>query len=123
MIDDTEDGSKGSGLMHHKFVVIDRRLVLTGSANFTSTGIHGDAGAPRTRGNINHLLRFDSPELAAVFAAEFTRMWGDGPGGVANSQFGRGKGDPALEQVQIGNQTISVLFAPTPGVIQTTDCI
>ena len=112
MIDDTEDGSKGSGLMHHKFVVIDRRLVLTGSANFTSSGIHGDAGAPRTRGNVNHLLRFDSPELAAVFAAEFTRMWGDGPGGVANSQFGRGKGDPALEQVQIGNQTISVLFAP-----------
>lgn len=79
MIDDTEDGSKGSGLMHHKFVVIDRRLVLTGSANFTSSGIHGDAGAPRTRGNINHLLRFDSPELAAVFAAEFTRIWGRWP--------------------------------------------
>lgn len=112
IIDDTEDGSKGSGLMHHKFVVIDRRLVLTGSANFTSSGIHGDAGAPRTRGNVNHLLRFDSPELATVFAAEFTRMWGDGPGGLANSQFGRGKGDPVLEQVQISNQTISVLFAP-----------
>ena len=112
MIDDTEDGSKGSGLMHHKFVVIDRRLVLTGSANFTSSGIHGDAGAPRTRGNVNHLLRFDSPELAAVFAAEFTRMWGDGPGGLANSQFGRDKGDPAIEQVQIGKQRISVLFAP-----------
>ena len=112
ILDDTEDGSKGSGLMHHKSVVIDRRLVLTGSANFTSSGIHGDARAPQTRGNVNHLLRFDSPELTAVFAEEFRRMWGDGPGGVANSQFGHSKGNPTLKRVQIGNQTISVLSAP-----------
>ncbi|NJL46053.1 MAG: competence protein ComE, partial [Leptolyngbyaceae cyanobacterium SM2_3_12] len=34
-LDDTADGSKGSGLMHHKFMVIDRRIVVTGSANWT----------------------------------------------------------------------------------------
>ena len=51
-IDDTEDGSKGSGLMHHKFVVIDGERVITGSANFTNSGIHGDAGATQTRGNV-----------------------------------------------------------------------
>ena len=28
LIDDTEDGSKGSGLMHHKFLVIDRKSVV-----------------------------------------------------------------------------------------------
>ncbi|MEO1340339.1 MAG: phospholipase D-like domain-containing protein [Cyanobacteria bacterium J06635_13] len=35
IIDDTADGSKGSGLMHHKFMVVDRQTVILGSANFT----------------------------------------------------------------------------------------
>ena len=74
LLDDTEDGSSGSGLMHHKFVVVDDRSVITGSANFTSSGLHGDAGKSRTRGNVNHLLRIDSPALAAVFRREFERM-------------------------------------------------
>ena len=57
LLDDTADGSAGSGLMHHKFLVVDRRLVVTGSANFSPSCIHGDADDPRTRGNVNHLLR------------------------------------------------------------------
>ena len=36
LIDDTEDGSSGSGLMHHKFLVIDQTTVITGNANLTS---------------------------------------------------------------------------------------
>ena len=79
-IDDTEDGSRGSGLMHHKFVVIDQRVVITGSANFTASGLHGDANAPNTRGNVNHLLRIESGDLATVFRTEFMQLWGDGPG-------------------------------------------
>lgn len=112
LIDDTEDGSKGSGLMHHKVVVIDQRLVITGSANFTSSGMHGDAGAASTRGNVNHLLQIESPELAALFAAEFARMWGDGPGGRQDSRFGRGKDNGGVETVQVGNTRVEVLFAP-----------
>ena len=50
LLDDTADGSAGSGLMHHKFLVVDGREVVTGSANFTSSGIHGDAGAPNGPG-------------------------------------------------------------------------
>ena len=115
LIDDTEDGSSGSGLMHHKFVVVDDRSVITGSANFTSSGLHGDAGKPRTRGNVNHLLRIDSPALAAVFRREFERMWGDGPGGAKDSRFGLGKGGQTdAERVQVGDVEIEVLFAPHP---------
>ncbi|MFM7086442.1 MAG: phospholipase D-like domain-containing protein [Cyanobium sp.] len=112
MLDDTADGSAGSGLMHHKFMVVDRRLVVTGSANFTPSCIHGDPDDPRTRGNVNHLLRLESESLAAVFAAEFARLWGDGPGGRTDSRFGVAKGEGRPQRVRIGPTTVEVLFSP-----------
>jgi len=114
LLDDTADGSSGSGLMHHKLLVADGRVVVTGSANFSPSCIHGDADAPRTRGNVNHLLRFDSPELAALFTAEFARMWGDGPGGQPDSRFGVGKEEGGPHQVMVAGTPVSVLFAPHP---------
>jgi len=112
LIDDTADGSRGSGLMHHKFMVVDRRVVVTGSANFSPSCIHGDPDDPSTRGNVNHLLRFDSPELASLFAAEFARLWGDGPGGLPDSRFGLAKEEGPGQRVRIGTTTVTVLFAP-----------
>ncbi|MFL0779844.1 MAG: phospholipase D-like domain-containing protein, partial [Prochlorococcus sp.] len=112
LIDDTEDGSKGSGLMHHKFLVIDGHIVITGSANFSSSGIHGDAGARKTRGNVNHLLRFDSTELAELFKKEFLLMWGDGFGGAKDSRFGLAKNSSGIQVVRVGNTRIEVLFSP-----------
>ena len=111
-IDDTEDGSKGSGLMHHKFVVIDGERVITGSANFTNSGIHGDAGATQTRGNVNHLISIQNPSLATVFQEEFAQMWGDGPGGANDSRFGRNKTAKPLQTIKAGTANISVLFPP-----------
>ena len=116
LIDDTADGSAGSGLMHHKFMVVDRAVVVTGSANFTPSCIHGDPGADpdgnRSRGNVNHLLRLHSRALALNFVAEFERMWGDGPGGLPDSRFGLGKGGGAAERVLVGQTPATVLFAP-----------
>ena len=112
LLDDTADGSAGSGLMHHKFVVIDRQRVLTGSANFTSSGLHGDADQTSSRGNVNHLLQLDSPELAQLFAEEFAQLWGDGPGGKPDSRFGLGKHSRGLKQAQLGSDRAGVLFAP-----------
>ncbi len=112
LIDDTADGSAGSGLMHHKFLVVDRQVVVTGSANFSPSCVHGDADDPRTRGNVNHLLRFESAPLAAVFVEEFDRMWGDGPGGAPDSRFGLGKASGPARRVLVGETPVEVLFAP-----------
>ncbi|CAK6701369.1 phospholipase D-like domain-containing protein [Synechococcus sp. BA-124 BA4] len=112
LIDDTADGSAGSGLMHHKFMVVDQRWVVTGSANFTPSCIHGDPDDRRTLGNVNHLLRFESRELAALFGGEFSRMWGDGPGGLADSRFGIAKEEGPVQAVMVGPTRVEVLFAP-----------
>ena len=112
VIDDREDGSAGSSLMHSKYLVVDGRTVVTGSANFTPSCIHGDPDDPRTRGNVNHLLRFESAPLAALFQQDFSTMWGDGPGGQADSRFGIAKASGASQTVRVGDVPIEVLFAP-----------
>ena len=88
VIDDTADGSKGSGLMHHKFMVVDGKTVVTGSANFTLSGVYGDLNNLATRGNINHLLEIENAQIADLFTEEFNYMWGDNPNGGSNSRFG-----------------------------------
>ncbi len=93
-LDDTADGSKGSGLMHHKFMVIDGRRVVTGSANWTMSDIHGDLSTEDSRGNANAILVIDSPSLAQTFGAEFDLLWGDGPEKAEDSQFGLQKPPP-----------------------------
>ena len=112
VIDDREDGSAGSGLMHSKYLLADGQVVVTGSANFTPSCIHGDPDDPRTRGNVNHLLRIESAALTALFADDFQRMWGDGPGGLLDSRFGLAKQSGPAQSVQVGDSRIQVLFAP-----------
>lgn len=111
-INDTADGSLGSGLMHHKFAIVDGRTTVAGSANFTLSDIHGDIDAPDSRGNANHILAIDSPELAAAFTEEFDAMWGDGPGREANSHFGGNKPERPLQTIPVGDATIAVHFSP-----------
>ncbi|MEB3273725.1 MAG: phospholipase D-like domain-containing protein [Prochlorothrix sp.] len=112
-LDDTADGSKGSGLMHHKFVVLDGQTVVTGSTNFTPSGTHGDFASPESRGNANHLLVLDSAELAQIFTQEFQILWGDGPGKTSNSRFGLQKPRRAPQKLTVGSTAVTVHFSPT----------
>ncbi|MBE9141043.1 DUF1669 domain-containing protein [Nodosilinea sp. LEGE 07088] len=113
LLDDTADGSKGSGLMHHKFMVIDGRTVVTGSANWTLSDTHGDFTNPDSRGNANSLLVIDSQPLAQRFEQEFSLMWGDGPGGQTDSLFGLQKPHRSSMLVSIPGSVLEVQFSPT----------
>ena len=112
-LDDTADGSAGSGLMHHKFVVIDQQTVIATTANFTASGLYGDLKNPDSRGNANSLLVIESPELATVFREEFNVLWGDGPGGRPDSLFGVRKPFRPVQSFTIGDAAVKVKFSPT----------
>lgn len=57
---------KRSGLMHDKFVVIDGRILYTGSLNLTTNGIYC---------NNNNLVRIESSRLAENYSAEMDEMY------------------------------------------------
>jgi phosphatidylserine/phosphatidylglycerophosphate/cardiolipin synthase-like enzyme len=117
IIDDTADGSRGSGLMHHKYIIIDDRVVITGSANFTLSDFFGDFTNPESRGNANNLLAIDNFQLANLFTEEFNLMWGDGKGGQLDSKFGLQKISRDPQQIIVGNSVIEVHFSPTSTTI------
>ncbi len=112
-IDDTANGSAGSDLMHHKFVIIDGQRLIVTSANFTTSDIHGDFTHPASQGNANNLLKISSPQLAQLFTQEFNEMWGDGPDGKPDSKFGLQKAFRGAATVQVGGIPITVQFSPT----------
>ncbi|MGL4880214.1 MAG: phospholipase D-like domain-containing protein, partial [Waterburya sp.] len=105
IIDDTADGSKGSGLMHHKFMVVDGQTVITGSANFTLSDVHGDVDNLETRGNVNHLLRIKNQELADIFTEEFNYMWED-------NKFGLNKPSRSPVSLNWENTEVTIQFSP-----------
>jgi phosphatidylserine/phosphatidylglycerophosphate/cardiolipin synthase-like enzyme len=111
VLDDTADGSRGSGLMHHKFVVVDGQRTLVTSANFSTSDFFGDFASPESRGNSNALLVIESPDFAALFEEEFRILWGTGrPGG---SLFGVQKPYRPARTLRIGRDlTVTVQFSP-----------
>ncbi len=70
-------GDRRQGLMHDKFIVIDRSEVWTGSMNFTTSGTYEDN---------NNLVRIRSTKVAEDYTVEFEEMFKDdffGPDAVA----------------------------------------
>lgn len=113
ILDDRADNSRGSDLMHHKFLVIDGQTTITASANFTTSDVHGDFSSNTSRGNTNNLLKINSPEVAQLFTQEFNFLWGDGVGGQPDSLFGTKKPFRPAKTLQLGNNTITIQFSPS----------
>lgn len=86
----------GSNLMHHKFLIADSTIVVSGSMNFTTYGADW---------NDENLLFVSSPALAAVYQSEFDQMF--------SGLFGRKKVARANRPVvPIQGGSIEVAFSP-----------
>lgn len=113
ILDDTADGSRGSGLMHHKFMVVDGHQIIVTSANWTMSDVYGDFGHPQSQGNQNNLVQIKSSELAAAFTTEFNLMWGDGNTPNQISRFKARKPPRLPLEVLVGKTRVLVQFSPT----------
>ncbi len=93
-------GDRREGLMHNKFVIIDRSEVWTGSMNFTTSGAYL---------NNNHLLRIRSARLAEDYTAEFEEMFTDdlfGPDIRVNTPY---------PSITIDGTLLEIYFSPDDG--------
>ena len=95
-------GDRSEGLMHDKFVIIDRWEVWTGSTNLTTGGVYL---------NDNNLLRIRSTRLAQDYTTEFEEMFVSdafGPGSPANTP------NPT---VSLDGILVEVYFSPEDGAL------
>ena len=58
--------STNSYIMHHKFAIIDNRLLLTGSYNWTFSA---------NNRNDENLMVIDDPEIIEIFQNQFVNLW------------------------------------------------
>jgi phosphatidylserine/phosphatidylglycerophosphate/cardiolipin synthase-like enzyme len=94
------------GLMHNKFVVIDRQEVWTGSMNLTYSGLYRDN---------NNLLRVRSPELAQDYLAEFEEMFLRGCFGAGPATSDTCSITP-YPRLTLDDTALEVYFSPDDGI-------
>lgn len=95
---------KRSGLMHNKFIVIDQRVVWTGSLNFTSNGVYC---------NNNNVVRMESVELATNYRTEMDEMYEGrsfGPDSPNNTPH---------ERITLAGVEVESYFAPERELVNT----
>jgi phosphatidylserine/phosphatidylglycerophosphate/cardiolipin synthase-like enzyme len=90
-------GDRREPLMHHKFVVIDRLDVWTGSMNMTVSGAYR---------NDNNLVRIRSSELAEDYTREFEEMFLEDRFGALSQR------DTPHSQMNVHGVPVEVYFSP-----------
>lgn len=95
-------GDNHDGLMHDKFIVIDKSEIWMGSMNFTDSGAYDDN---------NNFMRIHSTKIAEDYSKEFNEMFVD-------KKFGE---DVVPETpnptVTIDGTRIDIYFSPDDGVL------
>jgi phosphatidylserine/phosphatidylglycerophosphate/cardiolipin synthase-like enzyme len=87
-------------LMHHKFVIIDRLEVWTGSMNYTLGGAYY---------NDNNLIAIRSSHLAQSYLREFEEMYLEDRFGALSRE------DTPYPSVEVEGALVEVYFAPEDG--------
>jgi phosphatidylserine/phosphatidylglycerophosphate/cardiolipin synthase-like enzyme len=96
-------GDERNGLMHNKFIIIDSKIVFTGSWNLT----YND-----TYRNNNNQIRFMLPELVSNYQKEFDEMF-------VRKEFGpTSTSDTPYPLIQVGDTKIENYFSSEDGVAQ-----
>ena len=96
-------GDRREGLMHNKFVVVDRSEVWTGSMNFTDGGAYSDN---------NNLVRIQSTQLAENYTSEFEEMF---LSDIYGSEQGVGTPNPVI---RVNDVRLDNYFSPDDGTAQ-----
>ena len=96
-------GDEVDSLMHEKFLVIDDRIVWTGSMNMTYTSLCED---------LNNMVRIEDPSLAGRYDAEFSEMFDQGLFGWDSPV------DPQVMPAVIDSRSLGVYFSPEDHVQQ-----
>lgn len=92
-----------NSIMHDKFYIFDKSVVITGSANLS----HTDMSAF----NSNAVIVIKSAKIAQLYTNEFEQMY--------NSKFHNLKSHvPNKENISVGNSTVSIYFSPTDLITQ-----
>lgn len=94
-------GDRRESLMHHKFVIIDRQQIWTGSMNLTINGAYR---------NDNNLIRIQDEQLAQDYLVEFDEMFVDDRFGDAS------RADTPFPEITIGGYPVEIRFSPDDGV-------
>lgn len=84
-------------IFHQKFIIRDRKDLLTGSTNFTDTGV--------TK-NLNHVIIFNDKKVADIYSEEYREIM---KGHFGTENHGRNK---IPDDEKIDGVPIRILFAP-----------
>ena len=86
-----------SNIFHQKFIIRDGTSLLSGSTNFTPTGVEK---------NLNHIVIIHDAKIAKAYGREFAE--------IRRGHFGKqNEGhDPAPPEIKVSNLPIKVAFSP-----------
>lgn len=88
-------------LMHNKFIIYDSKSVITGSMNFSKTGLSGF--------NSNCIFYINSAEIAKIYQEEFNQM--------ISGKFHTAKSSINHRTIMLGTTKVTPLFSPKDKIV------